>query len=303
MQTHHADVKVAALEERGVLRVAGEDAGKFLQGVITNDVERLGSEPAIFAGLLAPQGKILFEFFLVAAPPGYLLEADKAELAALAKRLTLYKLRARVEIADASRDYRVFAAWGPPAWRPPALQALAFPDPRLAALGWRILAASGEASAAIAAALSGAVASARDWDLNRIALGVPQAGRDYALGETFPHEADFDDLQGVSFAKGCFVGQEVVSRMQHSTMVRKRIVPVEGEAPLQSNVAVTAGTAEIGRIGSVAGRRALALLRLDRAAAARAAGLALRAGDVAIRLVRPGWAKFDLEPNPRREPR
>jgi folate-binding protein YgfZ len=142
-----------------------------------------------------------------------------------------------------------------------------------------------------------------DYDRNRIALGVPQGGRDYTLGDTFPHEADFDDLNGVSFDKGCFVGQEVVSRMHHAGQVRKRVVPVEGEGTLEADAAVMAGAAQIGKLGSVAGRRALALLRLDRAAGARAQGLALRAGDVVVTLLKPAWATFDFEPSGRREQR
>jgi hypothetical protein len=134
------------------------------------------------------------------------------------------------------------------------------------------------------------------YHAHRIALGVPEAGKDYPLGDTFPHEADLDVLNGVSFGKGCFIGQEVVSRMRHRGTVRRRVVPVEGAAVLASGVPVTAGEAEIGRVGSVAGTRALAMVRLDRVAEAVAKGVPVEAGGVAIAVMKPAWATFELLP-------
>src|SRR5262249_2386411 len=150
----------------------------------------------------------------------------------LARRLNLYKLRAKVDIADASSDYRVLALWGPslPGFGDTA-GAVAFADPRLPALGMRVL-ADARLAADIAAATNALDASAADYHAHRIALGVPEGGKDYVLGDTFPHEADLDQLDGVSFSKGCFVGQEVVSRMQNRGSVRKRVVPIEGLSPL-----------------------------------------------------------------------
>jgi folate-binding protein YgfZ len=135
-----------------------------------------------------------------------------------------------------------------------------------------------------------------DWHSHRIALGVPEGGRDYRFGDAFPHEADLDLLNGVSFTKGCFVGQEVVSRMQHRAMVRKRVVPIAAQQPLQAGVPITAGTAVIGTVGSVAGCQGLAMLRLDRAAEARAKGDALLAAGIAISPRRPTWAAAELFP-------
>ena len=165
------------------------------------------------------------------------------------------------------------------------------------ALGLRILAEARFAND-VASASNGMDATAEEYHAHRIALGVPEAGKDYALGDTFPHEADMDQLGGVSFTKGCFVGQEVVSRMQHRAQVRKRVVPVEavGSGELQAGAEITAGAAVIGKVGSVAGRRALAMLRLDRAAEAKAKGEPLMAGGIEIALRKPDWATFDLEP-------
>jgi folate-binding protein YgfZ len=292
--------KIAVLPDRGVVRVAGEDAEKLLQGVITNDMDLLAAQPAIHAALLAPQGKILFEFFVAKAGEGsYLLETGVDQAAALAKRLGMYKLRAKVVIADAGADYRVLALWGEAPQSPGETKGtVSFPDPRLPELGLRILAAS-EFAGAIASASNGVDAAAEDYHAHRIALGVPEAGKDYALGDTFPHEADMDRLNGVSFTKGCFVGQEVVSRMQHRAHVRKRVVPVEAMGPgeLQPGAEIALGAAVIGKLGSVAGRRGLAMLRLDRAAEAKAKGQSLTTGGMEIVLRKPDWlAASDLEP-------
>jgi folate-binding protein YgfZ len=138
--------------------------------------------------------------------------------------------------------------------------------------------------------------TAEAYHAHRVALGVPEAGKDFSTRDTFPHEADLDVLNGVSFGKGCFIGQEVVSRMKHRGTARRRVVPVEGEAALTSGAPVTVDEVEIGRVGSVAGRRGLAMVRLDRAAEAAAKGVSLKAGDVGIALIKPGWATFELAP-------
>jgi tRNA-modifying protein YgfZ len=290
--------RIAVLPDRGVVRVAGEDAEKLLQGVVTNDMDLLAERPSIHAALLTPQGKILFEFFVVKAGEGYLLETRADQAAALARRLAMYKLRAKATIEDASADYRVLAFWGDaPASFGGTMGTVSYPDPRLSALGLRILAEARFADD-IASATNGLDVAPEDYHAHRIALGVPEAGNDYALGDTFPHEADMDQLGGVSFTKGCFVGQEVVSRMQHRAHVRKRVVPIDavGAEDLQSGSEVLAGAAAIGKVGSVAGRQALALLRLDRAGEAKAKGQPLTAGGVAIAVRKPDWATFDLEP-------
>jgi tRNA-modifying protein YgfZ len=287
--------RIARLADRGVVRVTGADAEKLLQGIVSNDMELLASQPAIHAALLTPQGKILFDFFVVRAADGFLLEVARDKAVDLAKRLSLYKLRAKVDIQDASEDYRVLALWGSPSGREEITDTVSFADPRLPALGSRILADTRSARGKVAAA-DALDAAPEDYHAHRIALGVPEGGKDYVLGDTFPHEADLDQLGGVSFSKGCFVGQEVVSRMQNRGSVRKRVVPIEGEGPLASGAEVKAGTAAIGTVGSVSGRSALALLRLDRAAEAKAKGQALAAEGVAVTPSKPDWATFDMGP-------
>ena len=296
MTSPSTGARIALLADRGVVRVAGEDAEKLLQGVITSDMELLSAQPAIHAALLTPQGKILFDFFVVKAPGGFLLETAADKAADLAKRLTMYKLRAKADIQDRSAEFRVLAAWGPASLSvAEAGGTVVFPDPRLGALGWRGLAEARFASR-VASAVGGLEVSPEAYHAHRIGLGVPEGGKDYAFGDAFPHEADLDQLNGVSFTKGCFVGQEVVSRMQNRANIRKRVVPVAGEAPLAPGAEVKAGAAVIGAVGSVAGTQALALVRLDRAAEAMAKGETLTAGGVAITLRRPDWATFDLAP-------
>lgn len=279
---------MARLSDRGLLRVAGADAARFLQGLVTNDLEAASGGTAIHAALLTPQGKILFDFFIVEARGGYLLDCARDQAQPLLKRLTFYKLRAAVDLLDLSDEHDVWAVWDGEVDTSAAIAA--FPDPRLAALGWRLVLPHGTR-------LPGAEceeASEADYHAHRIALGVPEGGRDYAFGDAFPHEADFDQLHGIDFHKGCFVGQEVVSRMHHRGTARKRIVPLVADGPLDSGAAILADTTPIGTVGSTAGTLALAMVRLDRAESALAEGKPLTAGGVPVRLRQPEWAGFKV---------
>ncbi|MGH6824289.1 YgfZ/GcvT domain-containing protein [Methyloceanibacter sp.] len=276
----------ALLSDRAVARVSGPAASGFLQGLITNDIDKAKPGGAIHAGLLTPQGKILFDFFVVPAGEGFLLDVAKAKVGELVQRLGFYRLRTQVEIAE-DRSFAVAAAWGAPPRFPDG--AVAYADPRLPELGHRILLPAGTSLGDLGCTL----ASEDLYHAHRIALGVPEGGRDYAFGDAFPHEAMFDQLGGVDFNKGCFVGQEVVSRMEHRGTARKRIVGVEGEGPLPpEGTDITAGGTSIGTLGSVSGSAGLALLRLDRAEAAEAAGQVLRADEMTVALRIPAWARF-----------
>ncbi len=278
--------QAALLSDRAVLKVTGADARKFLQGMLTNDVGKLEEGKAMHAGLLSPQGKILFEMFVAARADGFVIDVAKDKLAELAKRLGFYRLRSKVEI-EPEPDFGVAAVWGGAPRLPEG--AIGFADPRLPALGTRVLLPGG----AGANGLGGSRADEADYHAMRIRLGVPEGGRDYAFGDTFPHEALFDQLNGVDFKKGCYVGQEVVSRMEHRGLARKRIVPVAGTSTLPvSGTPVMADGVAIGTLGSTSGTAGLALIRLDRAEEAVAKGEILKAGDVAIALRRPEFARF-----------
>jgi folate-binding protein YgfZ len=286
---------MAFLPDRGVVSVSGADAEKFLAGLITNEMALLSDAPAIYAGLLTPQGKVLFDFFVVRNGDGYLLDVARDLAPALAKRLSLYKLRAAVEIADVSQDFAVAALWNS---QTPALDSgprcIVFPDPRLGGLGLRAL-----MQVPLPSDLGGSgitAATDRDYLTHRISLGVPEGGKDYAFGDAFPHEALFDQLHGLSFTKGCYVGQEIVARMQHRATVRKRIVPVIAHESLPAGgIEITAGGVAIGTLGSVSGRQGLALLRLDRAQEFKARGVGLSAGGIAIDAEAPAFANFSVE--------
>jgi len=289
-----ADTKIALLPDRGVVTVAGEDALKFLQGLITNDIDQAAAGSAVHAGLLSPQGKILFDFFVVPTADGYCLEAARSKTSELAERLKMYKLRSKVDIADSSADYTVAAIWGGPyAPRGEGKPPVWFADPRLPQLGYREL-----ATLRSDWALGGedcTSATQDEYHAHRIQLGVPEGGKDYAFGDAFPHEALFDQLNGVSFTKGCYVGQEVVSRMQNRGTARRRIVPVAADAALpDAGAAITAAGVDIGTLGSTAERRGLAQLRIDRAAEFIDKGETLHAGSVPVRIDIPAWATFSL---------
>lgn len=275
--------KIARLPDRGVVSLIGPDASQFLQGLITNDMATLeNGAAAIHAGLLSPQGKILFEFFVAQIPGGFALEIAQEKIADFVKRLTMYKLRADVTIRDASTNFQVLALWGLDANSPgETANTVSFEDPRLPALGRRILAEARFASD-IASATNGVDSEPEDYHTHRIELGVPEGGKDFLFGDTVPHEADFDLFHGVSFTKGCYVGQEVVARMQNKSIIRKRVVSIAAAAPLASGADILLGDVVIGRIGSVAGARGLALMRLDRAAEAVDKGIELTVNDQPI---------------------
>jgi tRNA-modifying protein YgfZ len=286
-------MKAALLPDRGVVKVVGDGARSFLHGLVTADVLNLQPGAARFCALLTPQGKIVVDFILTEAPAadggGFFLDVPRALAATLVEKLNLYKLRAKLIIEDLSEVLGVMAAWdGTGATQ----YGLCYADPRLSALGLRIMLPPHLAAAA-AGDLGAELVDASKYETHRIALGVPRGGLDFSYGDSFPHETDMDQLGGVDFAKGCYVGQEVVSRIEHRGTARARIVPISyaGAAP-EAGTTVLAGERQVGVMGSAAAGHGLALLRLDRVGEALSHGEALAAGCVPIRLVKPGWARF-----------
>jgi folate-binding protein YgfZ len=288
-------MKAALLPDRGVVKVAGDDSRAFLNGLLTTDVTKVAPGHARFGALLTPQGKIIVDCIVAEAPAkdggGFFLDTARALAPALVAKLNFYKLRAKVVCEDLSATLGVLAAWG---GNGTTDDGLLYADPRLPELGIRIMLPPHRVAEA-AASLGAELIDAAAYEVHRIALGVPRGGLDFAYGEAFPHEADMDQLAGVDFDKGCYVGQEVVSRMQHRGTARTRIVPVaagDGFLP-DAGMAVMAGDKTVGSIGSHAGANGLALLRLDRVADARAAGLPLVAGGIVVEPRKPAWANFD----------
>ena len=268
----------AFLADRGVVRVAGPDARTLLDNLITCDLDRVKPGHGRHGALLTPQGKIMFDFIVNEAEEadggGYFLDCLAGMAGELVKRLSFYKLRAKVEIADLSAELGVLAGWG--GAEADAESGLLTPDPREAQLGWRLILPHAEAETA-------ATAPASAYHAARIALGVPEGGKDFLFNDAFPHEALMDRLAGVDFDKGCYVGQEVVSRMQHRGTARTRIVRLryaDGFAA-EAGAAVTAGGRVIGKAGSGAGGIGLAMIRLDKLDDALAAGEPVLAGGLA----------------------
>ena len=319
----------AHLSDRGVVRVSGADARTFLDGLVTCDLDKVGPDRPRFGALLTPQGKLLFDFLLFEAPQdaggGFYLDCLRFMAPDLAKRLGFYKLRAKVAVEDLSETLAVVAGWGD-APKPDDAIGLVGDDPRLKALGWRAIVAA-EDAAAFSSPPEGEAESARSADrvrgcngepaagaphprasrvrplpasgegsyhAHRIALGVPEGGKDFLFNDTFPHEALMDQLNGIDFDKGCYIGQEVVSRMQHRGTARTRIVPVVYEDGFTAEPwsEVTAGERRLGKVGTGANGRGLVMIRLDRAADALAAGETIRAGGMPVRIEKPGFIGF-----------
>jgi tRNA-modifying protein YgfZ len=286
-------MKAALLADRGVVKVLGDDARHFLNGLLTADIGKMTPATPCFAALLTPQGKIVVDCIVAEAPVedggGFFLDCPRALGPELVSKLNFYKLRAKVTIEELSERLGVLALWDGAG---SSDYGLCYPDPRLPALGWRMIMPphlAGEAAAEIKAELVESTA----YEAHRIGLGVPRGGLDFVYGDAFPHEADMDQLNGVDFGKGCYVGQEVVSRVEHRGSARKRVVPVSAEAfPPEAGMPVMAGGKQIGIMGSAAGAQGLAMLRLDYVSEAQASGTALIAGGVTIHPRKPQWARF-----------
>jgi hypothetical protein len=286
-------MKAALLPDRGVVKIAGDAARNFLHGLLSADILKLTPGTARFCALLTPQGKIIADFFVIEAPAqqgsGFFLDIPRARAKPVVDKLNLYKLRARLIVEDLSEVLGILAAWDGEGMAPVGLS---YADPRLPTLGLRVMLPAHRGADA-ASGLGASLVDASEYEAHRIALGIPQGGLDFGFGDAFPHEADMDQLGGVDFTKGCYVGQEVVSRMEHRGIARTRALPVryDGAAPA-TGMAVMAGERQVGTMGSTAAGRGLALLRLDRVAEALSRGEALYAGGVPIRVVKPDWARF-----------
>ncbi len=276
-------LQLASLPSRGVIAIAGTEAREFLQGLITNDMDKLSQSHPLYAALLTPQGKILFDFFLVETGGTILVDCHKAFLPALLKRLKMYRLRALVDLEDVSEGWDVVAAFGSDTAMPANEGSVVFADPRLAALGQRTLVPVGTSLSDEAT-----VASEGDYNRWRLGLGVPDVPHDAEQDKMFLLEANFDELHGVDFQKGCYVGQELASRMKRRNGLRKRLLPVDFDGPVPApGTALKAGTREIGSLRTSAGSRAMAYIRVDRLKEAE--GETLSADGLSFTVDWPSW--------------
>ncbi len=264
--------RIAALPDRGVIRIAGEDRVAFLQGLVSNDVAAAAPGHAIWAALLTPQGKWLADFFIFAEGASLLLDVEHTHLALLTERLKRFRLRSKVSI-DVAADRSVYAAWD----GEPNVDAIAAPDPRLPEAGWRVIASRPLPTNATAA----------EWDLRRLSLGLPEGSRDLESDKTVLLEAGFDELNGVSWTKGCYLGQELTARTKYRGLIKRRLVPVDVDGPLPSSgTPVYRDATEVGTMRSGCDNRGLAVLRLD------ALHAALTCGDARLTPRVPTWLRL-----------
>ena len=291
------------LPERGVIGIAGPDARSFLQGLVSNDVMKVTAAQAIYAALLTPQGKYLHDFFLAEHQGGLLLDCEAARAADLLRRLGLYKLRSKVELAAASDRFTVAAVIGDGAAAALGLlpaagtavgiaDGVAYVDPRLAALGVRAMLPAATAATDLAA--RGLVAGTpEDYHRLRLELGVADGSRDLAVEKALLLESNFEPLNGVDFKKGCYMGQELTARTKYRGLVRKRLFRVDLDGPLPPpDTLVMHGAKEAGVLRSGLDGVALALLRLEEVEAAAAGGEPLTAAGTRLTPVKPAWADF-----------
>lgn len=273
----------ALLKDRALISVSGPDAEHFLQNILTTDLDTLGASEAKPGALLTPQGKILFDFLISRAGENAFRLECRAEISDdFVRRLTLYKLRAKVEIAKSEQAF-VAVAWG--------RESIAS-ESDSAAVADRRFANESVTRSYTGTAVAGDIAA---WQAFRIAHGIVESGADYALGDAFPHDVLLDETGGVGFRKGCYVGQEVVSRMQHRGTARRRVLVVQAGLPLPgSGTELTVEGRPVGTLGSSAGTTGLAIARIDRIKAALDAGQPILAGDVPVTVAIPAWAKFSF---------
>ena len=275
----------ALLPHRSVIAVGGPDRAEFLQGLISNDTAKVGPGRAIWAALLTPQGRFLNDMFVVEDESGmFLIETERERAAALAKKLKMYTLRSKVTVEDRPAGMEVAVVFGPDAEQVlPVAGATAFVDPRLPELGVRALAPAGQA----AALLKLPEAPLAEYEALRLRLGVPDGSRDLIVEKGLLLESGFDELHGVDWQKGCYMGQELTARTKYRGLIKRRLFPVKVEGPLPpSGTPVQRDGREVGEIRSGQGDRAIAMLQLE------AASGALVAENSRILPERPAWMKI-----------
>jgi len=293
----------AILEERGILAVSGADRRLFLQGLVSNDVEKLAANRSVYAALLTAQGKYLHDFIMVEVGEAIWIDAEVARLGDLRRRLAIYRLRAKVEIAERP-ELAVAVVFGEgalaalglsdePGEARPLDGGVMLVDPRLAKLGARII-MDRRRLARFGSELTQVDFAA--WDRHRLALGIPDGSRDLVPDKSILLEAGFDELRGVDWGKGCYVGQELTARTKYRGLIKKRLFPVhiDGPAPAPGTMVIAEGR-DAGELRSSRDGQGLALLRLD----AVDAGRKLVADATTLVPLRPDWMRIESDsPSP-----
>lgn len=287
------DEAYIVLEDRGVVLLEGAEACDFLQGLVSNDVTKATGVTAVYAALLNPQGKYLHDFFVFRFADGLALDCERERVVDLVRRLNIYRLRAKVTISEASERFRVVAL--PGARSTPGLApegGALFADPRLAELGWRAVLPAADVDEALLAA--GYSRSGADtFDALRLSLGVPDGSRDMVVDKAFLLESNFEELNGVDFDKGCYVGQENTARQKHRGTIRRRLMPVDIDGPVPApETPIRLGTVDVGTMRSSHDGKGMAMLRLEYVEKASESGEPLIAGDTRLTPVKPNWARY-----------
>jgi len=297
-----SDLRFHLPSDRAVIAVSGEDRQAFLQGLVTNDMAKVSGDQAVYAALLTAQGRFLFDLFVIEHEGRYLVDCQGSRRADLVRRLSMYKLRSKVTIADADHEWCVALLFGADALKSVGLDAhagkaipygggIASVDPRLPVLGVRLVLPRNEAHAHLVALGAQEDLDGSAYHQQRVALGVPDAGRDLVPEKSILLENGFDELNAIDWQKGCYMGQELTARTRYRGLVRKRLLPVvvDGPAPAPGTPLLL-GDQEAGEIRSVAGdgRAGLAMVRLE----ALKPGAALRAGDAKVSPTVPDWMRL-----------
>lgn len=286
-------------EQRGLVAISGDDRSEFLQGLVSNDVQRVTAGHAVYAALLTPQGRFLHDFFIAAIGDTLYLDCEAQRRDDLRRRLSIYRLRSKVILADATVEFAVALLYGAdlterlglndgPGAAKPWEGGVVYVDPRLPELGARAILPRAQAGAILARA--GLVpGNAVDYDRLRLSLGVPDGSRDLPVEKAILLENGFDELHGIDWQKGCYMGQELTARTRYRGLVRKRLLPVEIDGPLPApGTTVMAGDKEAGEMRSGIDGLGLALLRLEHLDD----GEGLRCGDSRLKPHRPAWANL-----------
>lgn len=294
----------APLPHRGILRLSGVDREEFLQGLVSNDVRKVKPNRAIYATLLTPQGRFLYDLFIVEYQDSYFIDGEVERLDDLKRQLGLYKLRSKIFLENVSTKFQVFAMWGesiPQTILPPALgatrsidQVVIYQDPRLSQLGMRLILPEGSAPSFLKN-ISWNEASFESYDYHRLGLGVPDGTRDMLAEKGILLESGIQELNGISWKKGCYMGQELTARTFYRGLIRKRLIPVKIEGPVPEFLSpILQDKQEVGEIHSTCQDRGLALLKLT----ALTKGAPLLCGNAELNPSVPDWMELPKEESP-----
>jgi len=295
-----SEITFCKLENRGIIAVSGADSRSFLQGLISNDIEKVSDTTSIYSTFLSPQGKYLFDFFISQSGEDLLIDCEKDRLPDFMKRLRLYKLRADVEVVDRSDDFQVVAIWGDAAIEETGLPldagaAKPLPggtlsvDPRLVDAGLRAVLPAGPTAID---GVSMDEVNFADYDAHRLSLGLPDSSRDLIVDKSTLLECGVDDLNGIDWKKGCYMGQEVTARSKYRGLVKKRLVPIDIDGPApEAGTLIMAGDKQAGEMRSSAGNKGLALMRLEYLDGDSAL-ISADESSTTLTPRKPGWADF-----------